>query len=48
MPGIHPGVQPQQQPKTGGTMSAVMPFYTIAIIIFFVYTTMKVIEHYIH
>ena len=46
MPGMRPtmggpGIQ-QQQPKGGGTMGVIMPIYTIAIIIFFVYTTMKV------
>ena len=46
MPGMRPtmggpGIQ-QQQPKGGGTMGIIMPIYTIAIIIFFVYTTMKV------
>lgn len=47
MPGMRPtmggpGIQ-QQQPKGGGTMGIIMPIYTIAIIIFFVYTTMKVL-----
>jgi len=46
MPGMRPtmggpGIQPQQ-PKGGGTMSVIMPIYTIAIVVFFVYTTMKV------
>ena len=46
MPGMRPtmggpGIQPQQ-PKGGGTMGVIIPIYTIAIIIFFVYTTMKV------
>lgn len=36
-----PGIQPQQ-PKGGGTMGVLMPIYTIGIIIFFVYTTMKI------
>merc|ERR1719348_1281355 len=36
-----PGIQPQQQ-KGGGTMGVIMPIYTIGIIIFFVYTTMKI------
>lgn len=29
-------------PKVGGTMSIVMPLYTIGIVIFFMYTIMKV------
>lgn len=30
-------------PKVGGTISVVMPLYTIGIVIFFMYTVMKVI-----
>ena len=30
--------------KGGGSMGVLMPIYTVAIIVFFVYTTMKVIE----
>ena len=52
MPGMRPtmggpGIQ-QQQPKGGGTMGIIMPIYTIAIIIFFVYTTMKVRMKEVH
>ena len=36
-----PGMQPPQ-PKAGGSMGVLMPMYTIAIIVFFVYTTFKV------
>ena len=47
MPGMRPtiggpGMQPNQ-PKGGGTMGVIMPIYTIGIIIFFLYTTMKVV-----
>ena len=46
MPGMRPtmggpGVQPSQ-PKGSGTMGVLMPIYTIGIVIFFLYTTMKV------
>ena len=46
MPGMRPtmggpGIQPTQN-KTGGTLGVMMPMYTIAIIVFFVYTTFKV------
>eukprot|EP00092_Neocalanus_flemingeri_P008558 GFUD01009220.1.p1 GENE.GFUD01009220.1~~GFUD01009220.1.p1 ORF type:complete len:401 (+),score=134.06 GFUD01009220.1:94-1296(+) len=46
MPGMRPtmggpGIQPNQ-PKGGSTMGVIMPIYTIGIIIFFGYTTMKV------
>lgn len=46
MPGMRPtiggpGTQPQQ-PKGGGSMGVLMPIYTVAIIVFFVYTTMKI------
>ena len=36
-----PGVQ-APQPKEGGTLGIITPFYTIGIIVFFIYTTMKV------
>jgi hypothetical protein len=36
-----PGVQPGAT-KGGGTKGVIMPIYTIGIIIFFLYTTMKV------
>ena len=47
MPGMRPtiggpGIQ-AQAPKGGGTMGVIMPIYTIGIIIFFLYTTMKVL-----
>jgi len=48
MPGMRPtmggpGIQPTQN-KTGGTLGVLMPMYTIAIIVFFVYTTFKVMS----
>jgi len=48
MPGMRPtmggpGIQPTQN-KTGGTLGVMMPMYTIAIIVFFVYTTFKVMS----
>ena len=46
MPGIRPTMggpgQHQAQDKTGGTLGTLMPMYTLAIIVFFVYTTFKV------
>ena len=46
MPGMRPtmggpGIQPPQL-KAGGSMGVLMPMYTIAIIVFFVYITFKV------
>ena len=46
MPGVHPGGQPGQPPsqeKGRGAMGYLMPIYTVAILILFVYTAMKVI-----
>ena len=46
MPGVHPGGQPGQAPsqeKGRGAMGYLMPIYTVAILILFVYTAMKVI-----
>jgi len=48
MPGMRPtmggpGMQPPQ-PKTSGTLGVLMPLYTIAIIVFFVYTAFKVMN----
>ena len=37
-----PGIQPQNHKGQGGAMSVLMPLYTVGIIIFFVYTVMKV------
>ena len=38
-----PGVQPQAaQRSQGGSMGILMPLYTIGIVIFFVYTVLKV------
>ena len=37
-----PGI-PTPQPRSQGSMGVLMPMYTIGIIIFFVYTTMKII-----
>merc|ERR1719219_2941981 len=47
MPGMRPtmggpGIQ-AQQPRGSGTMGVIMPIYTVGIIIFFVYTTMKIL-----
>lgn len=33
-----------QTPKTGGLMALVMPIYTIGIVVFFLYTILKVIK----
>ena len=46
MPGMRPtmggpGMQPTDS-KPGGTLGVMMPMFTIAIIVFFVYTTFKV------
>nr|ARU12126.1 resistance to inhibitors of cholinesterase 3 variant 3 [Locusta migratoria manilensis] len=49
-PGPIPGMRPPMggaghvvpAPKTGGTMGIIMPMYTIGIVIFFMYTIMKV------
>ena len=46
MPGLRPtmggpGGQPTDS-KPGGTLGVMMPMFTIAIIVFFVYTTFKV------
>lgn len=32
------------QPKSGGAMSIIMPIYTVGIIVFFLYTVLKVIK----
>ncbi len=37
-----PGIQPQGHRAGGGTMGILMPLYTVGIVIFFVYTIMKV------
>ena len=37
-----PGMQPPQQQRGQGTMGILMPIYTIGIVIFFLYTVMKV------
>ena len=44
MPGVHPGGQgqPPSQEKGRGVMGYLMPIYTVAILILFVYTAMKV------
>ncbi|CAG7724704.1 unnamed protein product, partial [Allacma fusca] len=50
-PGPFPGVRPPvggagyqaPAPKGGGTMGIIMPLYTIAIVVFFVYTIMKIL-----
>ena len=46
MPGMRPtmggpGIQPPE-PRGGSSLGMLMPMYTIAIIVFFVYTTFKV------
>lgn len=33
---------PKSQPKSGGAMSIIMPIYTVGIIVFFLYTVLKV------
>ena len=43
MPGLHPGQgQPPSQEKGRGVMGYLMPVYTVAILILFVYTAMRV------
>jgi hypothetical protein len=37
-----PGMQPPQQKGGQGSMGILMPIYTIGIVIFFLYTVMKV------
>ena len=37
-----PGMQPPQQQRGQGSMGILMPIYTIGIVIFFLYTVMKV------
>ena len=37
-----PGIQPQMQRQGQGAMGILMPMYTVGIVIFFVYTIMKV------
>ena len=37
-----PGIQPNQK-QASGSMSVIMPIYTVAIIVFFIYTTMKIL-----
>ena len=44
MPGIHPGqAQPGAQEKGRGAIGYLMPVYTVAILILFVYTAMKLV-----
>ena len=42
MPGVHPGQGQPGQEKGRGAMGYLMPVYTVAILILFVYTAMKV------
>ena len=47
VPGMRPsmgghGMQPPTQQRGQGTMGVLMPIYTIGIVIFFLYTVMKV------
>lgn len=49
MPGVRPPmgggaghIAPSQQAKGNNSMSVIMPLYTVGIIIFFMYTIMKV------
>ena len=37
-----PGIQPQPQRQQQGAMGILMPLYTVGIVVFFVYTIMKV------
>ncbi|XP_064476794.1 resistance to inhibitors of cholinesterase protein 3-like isoform X1 [Ornithodoros turicata] len=41
----HPSVRqpPKQAPKTGGAMNFIMPLYTIGIVLFFLYTVLKLV-----
>ncbi|XP_067119294.1 resistance to inhibitors of cholinesterase protein 3-like isoform X2 [Centruroides vittatus] len=41
----HPSARhpPKPQPKTGGAMSIIMPIYTIGIVVFFLYTVLKLV-----
>lgn len=45
-----PGMQPhvQQKAQGGGTMGIFMPIYTVGIVIFFVYTVLKVLFDILH
>lgn len=38
-----PGIQPQAAQRSQGPMGVLMPLYTIGIVVFFVYTVMKII-----
>ena len=37
-----PGIQPSQKQQATGSMGVVMPIYTVAILVFFIYTIVKV------
>ena len=37
-----PGIQPSQKQQQAGSMGVVMPIYTVAILVFFIYTIVKV------
>jgi len=38
-----PGIQPNQKQVAGGGMGVIMPIYTVAILVFFIYTIVKII-----
>jgi len=38
-----PGIQPNQKQAAGGGMGVIMPIYTVAILVFFIYTIVKIL-----
>merc|ERR1712012_691836 len=38
-----PGIQPNQKQTAGGGMGVIMPIYTVAILVFFIYTIVKIL-----
>merc|ERR1719471_1368450 len=38
-----PGIQPNQKQAAGGGMNVIMPIYTVAILVFFIYTIIKIL-----
>merc|ERR1719219_3208194 len=38
-----PGIQPSQKQQATGSMGVVMPIYTVAILVFFIYTIVKIL-----
>ena len=43
-----PGIQPSQKQQAAGSMGVVMPIYTVAILVFFIYTIVKVTTYNAH